>query len=524
MVPSRTIALWLPLLSLLFVLPAFGQTRPPKQLKPKEIIKKHFKALGEEKVVKSQTATSFSGTVDGQGRFTLDLKTPNYIRFEMNRDGAQPIGLGHSGNSPWRRTPTGEALTLLDEPSKTLKIVSDLLANRNLEPTLKWLTAYSHTPEPLHGRECQVIEFRSRQRGAVVMYFDATTFLPVRLEGGKGDDLIRFDFEDFRLVDGIREPFRIRFQGGNAAPILLNVERVSHAPDFAANHFYVPVTPPADLDVTALFKRVLNNQEVLEQRVSDYTFTLTETTREIGNDGMVSSKTVNVYEVYPLSNEEHAQRLVRVNDRELSEREKRDEERRFRRFIEDFEKKKQREQEREQRKSEAQKAREKAKSAKENEDAISSILRVSEIFNPRLETLRGRPVIVCDFRPQPNYKPKNGEEKTLQRFSGTIWIDEADKEISRMEAWLNSNLNVAGGLLASMKEGSTLIFEQTRTAEGVWLPLSAEFNARFRLLLFGLNMSVENQYGDYKRFTTSVKDEFLKENGQTEQKTVTDNR
>lgn len=524
MVHSRTIALWLPLLCLLFVLPAFGQTRPPKQLKPKEIIKKHFKALGEEKTVASKTSIRFSGNADGRGNFTLDLKAPNYVRFEVNQDGAQPVSFGYSGNSAWRKTSSGEAVTLLDEPSKRLKVISDILTNRNLESTLKWLTAYAHSPEPLHGKECQVIEFRSRQRGAAVMYFDATTFLPVRLESGRDDDLIRFDFEDFRLVDGVREPFRIRFQSGNAPAVLLNVERISHTPDFTANHFFVPGSLPTGLDFPAFFKRVLSNQEVLEQRVTDYTFTRTETTREMGNDGMVSSKTVNVYEVYPLSNEEHAERLIRVNDRELAEREKQAEERRFRRFVEDFEKKKRKQEEREQRKSEEQKAREKAKSAKENEEAISSILRVSELFNPRLEILRGRPVIVCDFRPQANYKAKGGEEKNLQRLSGTIWIDEADKEIARMESWLNSNLNIAGGLIASLKEGSTLTFEQTRTAEGVWLPLSVALHGKFRFLVFGLNMSVENQYSDYKRFTTSVKDALLPENEPAEKKPVPDNR
>lgn len=43
--------------------------------------------------------------------------------------------------------------------------------------------------------------------------------------------------------------------------------------------------------------------------------------------------------------------------------------------------------------------------------------------------------------------------------------------------------------------------------EGVWLPLREDFNAGIKvLLLAGLNISVENRYSDYRKFSTETKD------------------
>lgn len=55
--------------------------------------------------------------------------------------------------------------------------------------------------------------------------------------------------------------------------------------------------------------------------------------------------------------------------------------------------------------------------------------------------------------------------------------------------------------------GAAFVFEQTRNVEGVWLPLREDFNAGIKvLLLAGLNISVENRYSDYRKFSTETKD------------------
>ncbi|HND21654.1 MAG TPA: hypothetical protein PLB18_19955, partial [Acidobacteriota bacterium] len=137
---------------------------------------------------------------------------------------------------------------------------------------------------------------------------------------------------------------------------------------------------------------------------------------------------------------------------------------------------------------------------------ISNFLKVCEFINPRRESLRGRTVVVCDFRPRKGYKPTNDTEKIVAKLAGTVWIDETDKVVNRLEGRFDDDFKVAGGLLASLKKGAAFTFDQTRTEEGVWLPLREDFNAGIKLFLFaGLNVSVENRYSDYKRFSVTTK-------------------
>lgn len=501
MIPSRTIALWLPLLSLLFVLPAFGQTRPPAQLKAKEILKRSVRALGDEKALGTAGSTSFSGTTDGQGRFTLDLQAPNRVRFEITRDGSQPFALGNNGFSSWRATPTGGVVTLVDDPGKNLNVLIDVLANRNLEPALKWLAAFSHTPESLNGKECQVVEFRSVERGAAIMYFDAQTFLPVRLECGRGDDLIRFDFEDYRPVDGIREPFRIRFQDGNSLPVLLNAERVRHAPVFAANHFNTPGTSDGNIDLTALSKRLVDNLEKANSSLSNYSFTATQTIRQVNKEYVFLSKEVTKMEVYPIPmiglNGPSTQfwplsRLTSFNNREISRGQSRSLEEFYLRHLRT--------------EAERRTRREEKKRLFYNPAMVAEILQKSELLNPRREMFRGHPVLVCDFRPRPGNQ---------QKFFGTVWIDQAEEQLWRYEGWLDSDDKSFGGLVNSTKKGSINTFEQTRTAEGVWLPLqSSSDSSRSSGLLYlspsEERSSVEWNYSDFKPFTEADFDALLK--------------
>lgn len=487
-------------LLLFFVLPVTAQNRapkPPKTLSANDILKKYVRALGEEKIVKAAPATKYTGTADG-GRFTLDLQAPNRARLEILFD-ADRRAFASNGSSAWQATTREGAATLVDDAARIQKLMAALLAERKFDLKKQAVNARSLPFAQIDGKTCYAVEFQSRQRATARMYFDATTFLPVRLEGGEGEELKRFDFADFRPVDGIREPFRIRFQTGSAAPVMLTVEQVSHAPGFAENHFDVPATTAADVDLTALFARIGVNQKKLDERVTDYTYTLTESVRKLDGDGKIKDTEIKVYEVYPLTGGTRARKLVSVNGKPLSPGDAEKEARRIAKFTEENE-------ERQKKKKESK--AEENDNAKRRQPSISDFLRACEFYNPRRETLRGREVIVCDFRPRKNFKPGSDTEKILNKLVGTVWVDRTDEEVSRLEGRFDSDYKVGGGLVASLKRGAAFTYEQTRTAEGVWLPLREDFNAGIKIFLVaGLNVSVENQYSDYKRFTTSVQDE-----------------
>ena len=80
----------------------------------------------------------------------------------------------------------------------------------------------------------------------------------------------------------------------------------------------------------------------------------------------------------------------------------------------------------------------------------------------------------------------------------------------RLEARLVEGFKVGGGLVASIKSGSAIVFEQTRLPEGVWLPLYAQINLSARVMLFaGVSVNETEEYSDYKRFSTKNGEEKL---------------
>jgi hypothetical protein len=82
----------------------------------------------------------------------------------------------------------------------------------------------------------------------------------------------------------------------------------------------------------------------LDERVTQYTYTLTETIRRLDGDGRVKETEVKVYEVYPLTGGVRARKLVAVNGKPLSPSEAEKEQRRVTKFIEENEERQQKRQ------------------------------------------------------------------------------------------------------------------------------------------------------------------------------------
>src|SRR5205807_4998569 len=139
----------------------------------------------------------------------------------------------------------------------------------------------------------------------------------------------------------------------------------------------------------------------------------------------------------------------------------------------------------EMRKKQRAKGGDKGDGEEEGDDVgISTFLRAAEFVSPRRERFRDRDVIVFDFRPRAGFRPSNTGESIVSKLSGVIWVDPAERQVTRLEARLVDSFKVGGGLLASIKSGSAFVFEQTRLADGVWLPRFAQVNASARVMLF----------------------------------------
>jgi len=92
--------------------------------------------------------------------------------------------------------------------------------------------------------------------------------------------------------------------------------------------------------------------------------------------------------------------------------------------------------------------------------SISRVLEIMDVRNPRREVFRGRPTIVFDFEGRKDVKTHGLAEEASKKLQGTLWVDEADREVAHLEVRFDDNFHVAGGLVANIQKGSNFRFDQ----------------------------------------------------------------
>src|SRR5262249_689522 len=152
--------------------------------------------------------------------------------------------------------------------------------------------------------------------------------------------------------------------------------------------------------------------------------------------------------------------LVKKNGKPVTKDEEEKETKRLEKRIKDIDDQKRKEEEKKRKRDEKAAKEGKAESDDDADPNLSSFLRICDFVNPRRERFRNRDVIVFDFQPREGIKAKNLGESLIQKLIGVMWVDEKANEIVRLEARLNDNFKIGGGLLASLKSGGSLVDEQ----------------------------------------------------------------
>jgi hypothetical protein len=142
--------------------------------------------------------------------------------------------------------------------------------------------------------------------------------------------------------------------------------------------------------------------------------------------------------------------------------------------------------------------------------SISKVLSIMDVSTPRRETFHGRPTIVFDFVGRKDAKAHGLAEEASKKLKGTIWIDEADREVAHLEVSFDDNFHVGGGLVANVQKGSNFRFDQAPVDGGLWLPTGGEGMVSARVLLVkNMRQHFTERVYDYKRFkvdTEQLKD------------------
>jgi hypothetical protein len=241
--------------------------------------------------------------------------------------------------------------------------------------------------------------------------------------------------------------------------------------------------------------RLHSDEFLLDQ----YTFTERHTEHRLDGQGNVRKTYSAVYEVYPSPEPGHTYRRLisedgrNLNAEELATQDRKQEEREAKASAKT-----------QQQDAKTQSTLEQRRQEKEAA-AVEELFRIYEIQLVRREELDGRDAVLVTFRPRPGVKTETRSGKVLQRVAGRAWIDEADRQLVRVEAELTDDLSFGFGILARLKKGATVSLTRKKINDEIWLPAEAHFIGQARILLVkGVRMDALSQYSDYKKFTVAT--------------------
>jgi hypothetical protein len=235
-------------------------------------------------------------------------------------------------------------------------------------------------------------------------------------------------------------------------------------------------------DIRRLMQEVQEHQRQLDKIRESYTYTSMETGQDIDANGRVKKTETKESEVF-FVNGHIIGRTVKKNGQPLSDHDQQKETERVTKLVEKAEK----------------------TPPEQPPVSVSRVLEIMDVRNERRVNFRGRATIVFDFVGRKDAKTHGLVEDASKKLQGTIWIDEADRQVAHLEVTFIDNFHVAGGLFINIEKGSNFHFDQELVNGELWLPTGLDGMMQARLLLLKniRRHSIERDYG-YKRFSVET--------------------
>jgi len=460
-----------------------------------QIVKQATKAMGGEAALKRVRGWQASGSITRQrdgasGHYQATAMQPNLYALTWDVGGFE-VGAGFTGKSSWRRDSRDGLRTLTGAASDAFQAEAWYRNHGWLDYKKERAKLASAGAATVNGKAARAVTLTTARGVRIKMYFDAASGLLVKEELTAGEGIKTFEYADYRVVDGVKEPFTVTYsEDGEGYEIKL--ERVAHHPQLDRALFNFPrVANEALPDLDALFAKLREHQAELEQLREKYTYTETNTSYQLDKQGAVKEKESETHELTFYRNH-RIRRLVAKNGQPLSADEQAKEDRRVEKLIRDLEAGKKIDVPYNQRRFK-----------------LSDMLRISRFINPRRERFRERSVIVFDFEPNPNFSPANMDETFLHKLAGSIWIDAADLQVARIEFQLVDAFKVGGGAFFAMKPGSRFVTEQDRFNNEIWLPTYTEVTISAQAMVFAkFGINQKTTYADYRRFDVNAEEKL----------------
>ena len=226
-------------------------------------------------------------------------------------------------------------------------------------------------------------------------------------------------------------------------------------------------------------------------RMKDYTWTARETTRHRDSGGKVNSTDSEAWETVILFGRPYRKTIER-HGRPLSEDDQKKEQAKIDRATAKLE-----------RETPEQRQSHLADYEKEREKNRAFLREIPDAFDFRLDgedTIDGREAWVIHASPKAGYQPNHGDAQAFKKIEGKIWIDKSEFQWVRVEAKTIDTISW-GWCLARLNAGATVLFEQTRVNDEVWLPKRMVVSGSGRLaVLKKVSEEQETTWNHYRKF------------------------
>lgn len=248
-------------------------------------------------------------------------------------------------------------------------------------------------------------------------------------------------------------------------------------------------------DIPTLMHEVEEHERTAEAVQKDYLYHALDTVQDIDGHGRVKKAESRQYDVFWLEGVP-VHKLTSKNGKDLSPDEQKKESERIDKQV----------------------ARDKQRMAKaeaegkttdpegNDEVTVSRLLELGSFSNARRVMLNGRPTIAVDYAGDPKAKTRNRLEGVIHDIAGTVWIDEEDRAIAKVEGHFFNTFKIGAGLLVNIQKGTSFSLEQRKVNGEVWLPVEASGHGAARMLLFfhfnGNFREVDSGYRKFKVTST----------------------
>jgi hypothetical protein len=222
----------------------------------------------------------------------------------------------------------------------------------------------------------------------------------------------------------------------------------------------------------------------MEQIRENYTFHRTLTEEDLDDKGGVTKTTTQEREIF-FVNGHRIGRLVKKDGAILQGKEEKNEQARVKKLVE---------------------TSMKAPPARRGTPGgmIGQILPMARVSNPRRITFHGRSTLAYDFTGDRDAKGKSTNENAAKKMAGTLYFDEADHQVARMQARFDDNFHVGGGIFASVQKGSTMEVEQALIGDGLWMQTSSAEHLDARVVVKKFREDINIKDFEFKKFNTGV--------------------